>query len=465
MSIKDVRGRPGGIVCLGFVAWCAVLTTWTMAAGGPAPKVDKPTFTRDVAPILQKHCQTCHRRGQVAPFPLETYEHARKRSSDIATVVAEKRMPPWKPAHGYGPELKDDRSLAPAEIAVLTAWAETGTPQGDPKDLPPPVKYPEGWALGTPDLVLEMAEEYDVPASGPDIYRCFVIPTNLPKGVYLSAVEYRPGNRRVTHHMMAFIDTEGGARARDEADPGPGYTEFTGPGVEVFGDLGGWLAGTDPTHLPEGVGRFFPKKADVILQIHYHPSGRRESDRTQLGFYFSRKPVKQTLHWNNASCPDLVLPAGKARVQVKASWYVPVDVEVLAVTPHMHQLGHDMRVLAILPGGRKQHLIYIPDWDPAWQATYYFDKPVTLPKGSVVHIIGHFDNSAHPRNPHSPPQIVRWGHGVNEEMCIGYIGVVKKGQDLTRGDEKDDLFDIFLQQREKNFKRDQTVKARRARDK
>jgi len=463
MSIEDVVGRRVRVVYLGFAAWSAFLTPSGLAAGGDAGKTKKPTFTRDVAAILQKHCQACHRPGQVGPFPLETYEHARKRAADIASVVAEKQMPPWKPARDYGPRLKDERGLTAVEIGILKAWAEAGAPRGDEKDIPPPVKFPDGWQLGTPDLVLEMPEKFEVPAAGPDIYRCFVLPTNLPKDVYLSAVDFRPGNRRVTHHMMAFIDTEGGARLRDKGDPGPGYTEFSGPGAEVFGDLGGWLAGTDPAHLPAGVGRLFPRGADVILQIHYHPTGRRETDRTRLGLYFSRKPVRQTLHWNNASCPDIVLPAGKSCVPIKASWYVPVDTEALAVTPHMHQLGRDIRMFAILPGGRKQPLIHISDWDPAWQATYYFEKPVTLPKGSVVHIAAQFDNSDHPRNPHRPPRVVRWGHGVKEEMCIGYIGVVKKGQDLTYVNEKDDLFQIFLNQREKNFKRDQQAKLRRAR--
>lgn len=463
MSIKEVGGMYVRVICRGLAAWIAIVTPWALAGGDRARTSEKPTFTRDVAIILQRHCQTCHRPRQVAPFPLETYEQARKRADDIATVVAEKQMPPWKPAPGYGPKLKDERVLSKAEIEVIKAWAEAGAPRGDEKDMPPPVKFPDGWRLGTPDLVLEMPEEYVIPASGPDVYRCFVIPTNLPKDVYLSAVEYRPQNRRVTHHMLAFIDVEGGARLRDKADPGPGYTEFSGPGAEVFGDLGAWLAGTDPTHLPDGVGRLFPRGADVILQIHYHPSGKRETDRTRLGLHFARKPVKKTLHLNNASCPDFVLPAGNPKIPIKACWYVPVDTEALSVTPHMHQLGHDIRMFAVLPGGRKQHLIHIPDWDPAWQGTYYFEKPVALPKGSVVHTVAHFDNSAHPRNPHRPPQIVRWGHGVNDEMCVGYIGVVKKDQDLTDGQDKDDLFQIFLRQRDKNLKRDLQAKLRRAR--
>src|SRR5262249_34502409 len=157
------------------------------------------------------------------------------------------------PAPGVGPKLKHDRSVPEAEAAVMRAWADAGAPKGDDKHLPPPAQFPEGWALGTPDLVLEPAEDFAVPASGPALYRCFVIPTNLPDDTYVSAVENRPGNRRVVHHMMAFVDTAGGGRRRDEAEPGPGYTSYSGPGVDVYGDLGGWAAGNEPSHLPDGI--------------------------------------------------------------------------------------------------------------------------------------------------------------------------------------------------------------------
>jgi hypothetical protein len=427
----------------------------------PAQGHKAPTFTKDVAPILQKNCQNCHHRDQIGPFSLDTYEQASKRAADISAVAEDRLMPPWKPAPGVGPKLKHDRSLTLAEIAVLKAWSEAGAPRGDEKHMLSPPQFIEGWALGTPDLVLEPAEDFPIPASGPDIYRCFVIPTDLPRDTYISAVEYRPGNRRVAHHMMAFIDTSGAGRKRDEAEPGQGYTSYSGPGFDIFGDLGGWAAGNEPNHLPEGVGRSLPRGADVILQVHYHPDGKPEVDRTRLGLYFSRKPIKQTLHWNSASCQDFRLAPGDSRIEIKASWYVPVDVEALAVTPHMHQLGHDMSLTVTYPNGRTHDLIQIPDWDPSWQNTYYFEKPITLPRGSIVKVIAHFDNSPHPRNPNQPPKLVRWGYDASDEMCVAYIGVVKKGQDLTRPGEKDDLFEIFVKQREKNLRRDQLARQRR----
>ena len=436
------------------------------AAGEPVKVPPAPSFTKDVAPILQKNCQECHRKGNVAPFSLESYEHARKRASDIADVTSSRTMPPWKPEQGVGPRLTNDRSMSPEDIAVLKAWAEAGAPRGDLRGMPAPApaESTEGWALGTPDLVVEMAEDFAVPASGPEVYRCFVVPTNLPRDVYISAVEFRPGNARVVHHILTFFDTTGAAKALDKADPAPGYYSYSGPGIEISGELGGWTPGTKPYHLPDGIGRAFPKGADVIIQVHYHPSGKPEKDRSRLGLHFAEKPVKQSFQWANATSYKFSIPAGAPDVEVKASWYVPADLEALAIKPHMHQLGHDFRMFVTLPGGRRRDLIHIADWNPDWQEVYYFQAPVSLPKGSVVHVVGRYDNTARARNPNHPPKLVTFGQKSTDEMCVGYIGIVKKGQDLTQTGVKDDLFTILLDQAHQNASREDDAKNRRRKE-
>ena len=439
-----------------------------MARGAEAPREGSssfngvPTFARDVRPILEKRCQGCHRRDQVGPFGLENYEQARKRAFDIAAVAAERSMPPWGPVAGRGPRLRDDPSLLPQEVAVLQAWAEAGAPPGElaPEGSLRPSRE-SGWTLGTPDLVLEMPEEFEIPANGPDLYRCFVIPTGIRRDTYVSAVEYLPGNRRVVHHIMAFQDCRGAGRERDASDPGPGYTSYSGAGVEVDGDLGGWAAGNIPCRLPPGIGRPLLAASDLILQVHYHPSGKPEVDRTRIGIYFAREPVKQALHWANATNDTFRLPPGRKNIEVKAAWNVPVDVEVLAVTPHMHQLGKDFRMIAILPGGRSLDLLQIDSWDPTWQNTYYFEDRIPLPKGSIVKVVAHYDNSDHPRNPHRPPRSVGWGPEVTDEMCVGYIGIVRSGQDLTRPGARDDLFDLLADQYRRNQARLPRARQRR----
>ena len=422
-----------------------------------------PTFSRDVAPIIQDRCRGCHRRDQVGPFPLETFEQVRKRGDQVAEVVEERRMPPWKPEPGFGPALAHDRSLPAAEVSVLRRWVAAGMPRGDDRDLPPSRAYPEGWALGTPDVVLEMPEGFAVPAHGPDIYRCFVIPTNLPADVQVSAVEYRPGNARVVHHTMAMIEAGREARRKDAAEAGPGYTSYSGVGVDIVGDLGGWAAGNEAAHLPDGVGRILPKGADVILQIHYHPSGKAEVDRTRIGLYLSRKPVRQTLQWVGVSSTAIELPPGVPSKEVRARWTVPVDVDVLSVAPHMHQLGRSMQVTATHPSGRAANLLRVPDWDPSWQGTYSFAKPVRLVRGTIVEVVARYDNTDHGRNPNHPPKLVKFGHEVVDEMCVAYLGVVKAGQDLTQAGQRDDLFATLAEQVRRNQARDQFVATRRRR--
>ncbi len=422
------------------------------AVGCPIPEppesVPQPTYSRDVAPILQKNCQECHRRGQVAPFALETYKQARKRASDIASVVEERRMPPWKASPHYGVQFRGDRSLAEKDIATLIAWSESGAPEGDRGELPPNPKFSDDWALGKPDLVLDIGTDFQVPTTGDDIYRCFVVPTNLAEDRYVTAIEYRVGNRRVVHHILAYVDISGQARKRDAADPGPGFSCFSGPGEPIHGDLGGWAPGIEARPLPDGIGRSLPKGADVIIQVHYHASGKPETDRTRIGLHFARKPVRQILHWAAAVNPHLELPPGQPDVEIKAAWKAPVDLVAHAVTPHMHLLGRDMEMFVTLPNGRTQELIKIDDWDFNWQYSYFFRKPIDLPRGSILNVVAHYDNTdSNPRNPNHPPKLVKWGEATTDEMCIGFIAVTKKDQDLTRPGEKDDLLEIFAQQR------------------
>jgi hypothetical protein len=199
----------------------------------------------------------------------------------------------------------------------------------------------------------------------------------------------------------------------------------------------------------------------VILQVHYQPDGKPEVDRTRIGLHFSRKPVRQTLQWKGVMNENIRLPPGESDILVKASWFVPVAVELLAVAPHMHRLGRDMRITLRYPDGRSADLIHIPDWDPDWQGTYTFERPIHLPRGSTIHVVGRFDNSDRPGNPHQPPRLVKSGPESTDEMCVGYVAVVKGGQDLTRPGEKDDLFAIFVDQYWRTIKREQMSWRRR----
>ena len=429
-----------------------IRTKETQAVGCPLPvPVAQPanrelTYTRDVAPIIFQNCLECHRAGQMGPFPLETYSQARQRASDLAEVTESRQMPPFRPRPGFGQRFLHDRSLSTQEIATLREWANTGATEGNSSDLPARPTFADDWALGQPDLILEMPEAFEIPATGEDIYRCFVIPTNLLQDQYVSGIEYRPGNTRVVHHILGWVDTSGQAQQRDEAEPGPGYTSFSGPGIErPRANLSGWAPGVTASELPAGLGRPLPRQSHVVIQVHYHPSGKRETDRSQVALYFSKTPVKQSFQWTMVLQENLQIPPGEANFEVSGSRTLPLDVVAYAATPHMHLIGKDMMMWAELPDHTRIDLIDVDHWDFKWQNHYHFQKPVKLPRGTVLKIKAHFDNSSNNlSNPNrSNPHEVRWGEATTDEMCIGFIGLVKDGQDLTRPGEVDDLQDLL----------------------
>jgi hypothetical protein len=415
-------------------AWAGVLLLTVSVARGAAP-----TYYRDVAPLIQKHCQDCHRPGQVAPFSLLTFDQVRKRASDIASVVKEHQMPPWPASTVEGGPFRDARVLTPAEIALISDWAEADCPAGDVRDAPAPRKFESDWPLGPPDLVLKPTEPYAVADSGRDDYRVFVIPSGLAEGKWIAAIDFKPGNPRVVHHILSAFDTTDRARKKDEDDAGPGYASFGGFGIFPSGSLGGWAPGKRPQRYDEGVGRYLPAGSDVLVQVHYHKSGKPESDATSVGLYFARGPIDKQVRGGAVfpprttlfSRPNLLIPPGDANYEVKGTWNVPYDAHVVGVAPHMHWLGKDFLLKATRPDGSRVTLIRIDHWNFNWQGTYDFASPLALPAGTRIDMVGHFDNSAaNANNPNSPPTPVRWGEQTTDEMCIGFLQLTSDDEHL-----------------------------------
>ncbi|WP_165075292.1 monooxygenase [Paludisphaera rhizosphaerae] len=409
-----------------------------------APAADGvPTYHGEISRIIQTRCQDCHRPGQVAPFSLLTYEQARKRAGDIAGVASDRSMPPWHASTREGGPFRDVRVMPQDEIDALAAWASAGAPEGDPTDAPPHREFPSDWPLGEPDLVLKPSAAYTLAADGPDEFRVFVLPSGLTEGKWIQGIDYRPGNLRVVHHVLAAFDTRGRARKLDEADPTPGYS-VSGGGYRIFpeGELDGWAPGKSPHRLADGVARYLPAGSDVLLQVHYHKSGKPEEDATAIGLYFAKAPVEKQLRAGGVLPPfrpltfkpDLTIPAGADRHEVRGSMTLRSDIHVVAVIPHMHWLGRDFLLTAALPDGSKTTLIRIDHWDFNWQSTYDLAAPLPLPKGTRLEMLAHFDNSeSNPSNPTSPPKEVRWGEQTTDEMCIGFIHYTRDDEHLTGG--------------------------------
>ena len=372
-----------------------------------------PVFTRDIAPILYQHCASCHHEGEVAPFPLITYEDAGKRAKLIAEVTRTRAMPPWKPVPGYN-HFAGERRLTEAEIETIQRWAATGAREGDPAKLPPPPVFEAGWKLGKPDLVVELPEPFDVPAEGNDIYECFIVPMNLPelpKAKFVRAVEFRPSNRRVVHHSLLFTDTSYTPRA-------PRYPCFGTVGLFPTLGLGGWSPGMGPIRMLDGAAPPLAAGSRLVAQVHYHPDGKPEQDQWSVGFYFTdQAPVRRVVDVGLSS-NAIDIPAGDAHYVVRAHFTIPVAIDAVGVIPHAHFLCREMRGWAILPDGRKQWLLNLRDWDFNWQDQFQYAHPIRLPADSRIEMEFVYDNSAaNPHNPNSPPKRVRSGPGTNDEMA------------------------------------------------
>ena len=403
------------------------------AVSGFSTSAKEVTYTRDIAPILFSHCAECHRPGEVAPFSLLNYEDARKKGKTIAKVTEKRFMPPWKAEHGFG-DFQNERRLSEAEIQSIHDWVEGGMPEGDKSALPPVPKFPTGWTLGKPDAIMGSPEPYSLPAEGRDDYRNFVIPTNFGEDRWISALQVQPDNRAVVHHVIVFVDTSGKARQKDEESTGPGYSTFGGTGVPGSEWVDAWVPGKTVRHLPPGYGKLIPKGADIILQVHYHKSGKPEKDQTQFGLYFCKEPVDKRVRVSRLAYPGLRIQPGDSNYFVRAEMKIPANVTVLEVAPHMHLIGRSMKVRAELPDGSSLPMVNVTDWDFNWQLSYVFSKPQQIPAGSKVELLARYDNSAdNAFNPSSPPKFVRWGEQTTDEMCIAFFSYTVDSEHLTKG--------------------------------
>ncbi|MEQ1860097.1 MAG: cytochrome c [Chthoniobacteraceae bacterium] len=389
------------------------------------------TYSREVAPLLQESCVGCHREGGGAPFGLTDYAAVSRKAKTILRVIEKRDMPPWHAVGGDVP-LAGDRRLREAEIALLRKWVEAALPEGDPQHLPAPRQYPKGWRIGEPDLILTMDQAYALPADGPDIYRNFVLPTGLREGRYLKAVEFRPSRPEVVHHALFYVDTKGRAREIDAADPEPGFTEM--PVGEGTGhSIGGWVPGASPRPLPEGLAHHLPAGSDIVIQTHFHLSGKPEQERSQIGFYFTdRAPVRS---FTSIQLPPLFgafsgidLAPGAEETVVTDSFELPVAVRAFGAHPHSHYRGRSLSMTAHLPGGKSLVLLNIPDWDMDWQEEYRFAHEVSLPAGTRLEARVVWDNSAKSSdNPVVPPVRVRWGFESFDEMGSIDLFVIPEG--------------------------------------
>ncbi len=418
---------------LGFFLTAAFL--FLKRVGANADVGARATFNKDVAPILQKNCVTCHRQGQVAPMSLLTYKDVRPWAKSIREVVLDRRMPPWLADPHYG-EFTNDRRLSQKEIDSIVAWVDSGLKEGDPKDLPPNPTFVEGWTIGKPDLVLSMTEEYSVPADGVVPYKYFAVPTNFTDDRYVQAAEILPGNRSVVHHVIVSVREpgEGKLPAAGEVRIGQGDSQQEGEarrGRNPDGMLVGMAPGMPPMVLDTRRAKLVRKGSVLVFQMHYTTNGEAAKDRTGVGLIFAKGPVEKRVITTGAVARELAIPPGDPNYEVKSSFTFKEDSHILSFMPHMHVRGKDFEYRLVLPDGTSKIVLAVPRYDFNWQLSYWLKQPLAAPKGSRLECTAHFDNSTNNKYNPDPTKLVRWGPQTWEEMMIGWFDYTLDNQNLT----------------------------------
>jgi mono/diheme cytochrome c family protein len=443
------------------IAASLVLSASIIASSGSAKDV---TFNKDVAPIFYKNCAECHRSNDIAPMPLMTYKDARAWARSIKEKVVKREMPPWSPDPKYG-EFTNDHRLAQKDIDTIVAWVDQGAKEGNAKDLLPTPEFTstDGWRLGKPDVVFDIGQEFTVNANTPDTIQSFIVPTNFKEDKWVTAAEILPGNRKVVHHVIAFIQTpemieqfkkgEGRARALmqsnvfyregtllkvkadapviDDGCGAPnGGSAFKRPGAGEGGDafglfLAGYAPGKGIDVFPPGTAKKVPAGSMLVFQMHYSSYGGKfegiQGDRTRLGLHFTSKPPERSLKTVGIQNHYFKLPAGDGNHEVTACYTFDADVSLTSYMPHMHLRGKDMKYDVIYPDGRQETLLWVPKFSFNWQTMYYLKKPVSIPKGTKLIVTAHFDNSDKNKYNPDPAKTIRWGDPTYEEMMIGWM--------------------------------------------
>jgi hypothetical protein len=406
-------------------------------ASGPAAA---PTFSADVAPIVYAKCASCHRPGEVAPMSLITYKEVRPWAGAIREKVQSRVMPPWHADRRYG-TFRNEQSLTQPEIDTIVNWARAGAPEGDPARLPKLPVFPQGWQIGTPDVVFDMPVVYQVPAKGEIEYQYFEVPTNFTEDRWMQAGEVRAGDRAHVHHIIVYVKEPTPVQrptamsiraitpavsltsAAPVAPRPPAPRPEAAPVVRRTGDqmLVNWAVGEDaPVFLP-GMAKRIPKGSSLVFQVHYTTNGTPGTDRSRVGLIFAKEPPQREVRTGTIANAAFAIPPGAANHQIEAEATFTEDVNVWSMHPHMHLRGKDMTYTAIYPDGRREIVLSVPKFDFGWQTDYWLAKPLTLPKGAKLHVSAHYDNSPANRHNPDPAATVRWGDQTWEEMMIGFF--------------------------------------------
>lgn len=414
--------------CMAFVAFAV------SAAGASLPS--GPTFYKDVAPILQAHCVSCHRPGEIAPMSLMTYDQVRPWAVAIKEAIVLRQMPPWSAVAAPG-HFANDWRLSDDQVDIIRRWVELRAPAGDPGQAPPAGSFTDGWQMGKPDLVLQLPAEQKIPGNGEDLWKYILFEKVFTQDTWIRGLEIRPGNRKVVHHSNIAVVTPVGNGPVDwskvpedmEAvdNRGGKYEGFNIVGIHVG------LPGRLSFETAPGSAVLIPKGSRVRINIHYAPSKTAETDRTEVGLYFAGGRIDK--RWGDFHCRllNMKIPANDPHYQLEGTKTVKQPMTVYQVGAHMHLRGKAYRIDAVLPDGHKIELLNVDRFNFNWQLMYDLAKPVHLPAGTVIHYLATYDNS--PANPlvvkyDTPNREVTYSERTVDEMMGGYVMNTIDSEDL-----------------------------------
>jgi hypothetical protein len=416
------------------VAFCIVILValpaprFELHAGAQADSSSAPTFYRDVLPILQDRCQSCHRPSEIAPMPLLTYEQSRPFARAIANAAVKKTMPPWFADPGVG-HFSNDPSLSAQQIATLQRWATSDAPAGNPSEAPPPRRWTTGWLIPQPDEIIRMPKPVAIPATGDVDYTYEIVPTNFTEDKWIQSAEIRPSSRENVHHAVVYIRPPKSTWLKN-APVGVPFTGADMTDAQSRSDahfttadiLLVYAPGSSPDHWPANAAKFIPAGSDLVFQMHYMSHGHRATDQTTIGLAFAKQPPSQRVLTLQLTNDRFVIPPGVPNFRVEVHGSLPNDAVLLSFFPHMHLRGKRFEYNLLEPGRPPEPLLRV-NYDFYWQLSYTLAQPRPLKAGTTLQAVARYDNSkSNPHNP-DPNSAVRWGDQTYDEMMVGFFDI------------------------------------------
>lgn len=432
-TIMKMRHSPARAIA---VLFCVISTALVLcptlnsqqSSTRTTPQQFHPTFYRDVLPILQQHCQTCHRAEGISSTPLETYDQVSRHATEVIRLTTALTMPPWFADPHVG-HFANDPSLSAQEISILRAWLQSGKLKGNPNEAPPTKLWSGGWDIPQPDAIIKMPAPVNIPAGGDVEYTYEIVPTGFAEDKWVQASQILPSSPQFVHHAVVYVRPPDSKWLR-EAPVGVPFTSTSLHDSHLSHDahwtdsdmLLVYAPGSSPDNFPGAMAKFIPAGSDLVFQMHYTTNGEAGADATSSGIIFAKHQPAQRVITLQLTNDSFLIPPGADNFPVEVHGTLPNDATLLSFFPHMHLRGKRFEYNIVHADKSKDTLLRV-NYNFYWQLSYKLAQPLALKAGTELQAIAWFDNS--PNNPHNPDpnKAVRWGDQTYDEMMVGFFDI------------------------------------------